>query len=155
MTVVIPGNVISAAQIADPDLWELLLAIAGPESTWRPDAIGDDGCSIGLVQLNTCGGVGTGYSIAQLMDPITNFSIGAQQIRAGLAAGESLYAALWPWRSTRDAALALYQRIQVEGVVAGEPTGGPHANPLPILGEGTGIGALALLVVAAWLLGAL
>lgn len=50
----------------------LALATAQQESGLNPTAVGDNGCSFGLFQLNTCGGEGVGMSQAQLFDPLTN-----------------------------------------------------------------------------------
>lgn len=62
-----------ANQYGVPDrIWE---DIAWNESGYNPNIIGDNGISIGLFQLNTAGGQGTGYSTSSLEDPSTNASI--------------------------------------------------------------------------------
>lgn len=140
----IPAQAILDAKTADSDLWQLLLAIAGPESGYRSDAVGDNGCSLGYLQFNTCGGLGNGHSQAELFNGVNNFRLGAQYIKGRMANGASLYEALQPW-SARDLALALYNRIRSEGI-EGEGSvsvvTGSNAGGTLIL-----IGALALLLI--------
>jgi len=50
------------------------------ESLANPQAIGDGGCSIGLFQLNRCGGQGQGYTVAQLQDPVFNAQLASDAI---------------------------------------------------------------------------
>src|SRR5205823_1081411 len=59
------------------------------ESTGNPNAVGDNGCSIGLFQLNRCGGQGAGYSAYSLRDPATNAQVAAQYIRPAYDAVKS------------------------------------------------------------------
>ena len=132
MTVEIPSYAVADSQAGAGELWQVVLAIAGPESGWNPGAEGD--CklyrggplvpcgtpgatpySFGYLQFYTDGGLGDGHSPATLKDGTTNMRLGAEYIRSRLGQGASLYAALSPW-STRDAAWALYQRIQAEGI---------------------------------------
>jgi len=131
VTVVIPAQAIADAKSADSELWPVLLALAGPESSWRSDAIGDKGCSIGYLQMNMCGGLGTPYSRQELLDGVRNFSLGAQYIRQERAGGKSLYDALWPW-SARPQAWALLRRMESEGIegigAIGVFTGGGNAG---------------------------
>ncbi len=67
----------SAAAFAGTDD-HVAMAIAMAESGFDPDAVGDAGCSIGLFQLNTCGGQGDDYrdNRAALKNPWLNASIG-------------------------------------------------------------------------------
>ncbi len=84
------------------------MGIAGAESSWRPNALGDEAagpthavgprtyntyrdpatgryyCSLGLLQLNICGGQGTGYSPESLLDARTNARIGTSRIAAAV-----------------------------------------------------------------------
>jgi len=115
VAVAVPAQAIADAKAADGELWPVLLAIAGPESSWRADAIGDNGTSFGYLQMHTPGGLGDGHSIAELLDGVTNLRLGAQYIRQRLANGASLYDALSPW-SARPQAWALLQRMENEGI---------------------------------------
>lgn len=163
MAVEIPAQAVAdaragAARAGYPDLWPLLLAVAGPESNWNPQPPGynDDGSSFGYLQLHVGGisplfpgaGLGDGHAAAELLDGPTNFAIGAKIIGDRLAAGASLADALQPW-STRPAALALYDRIRAEGI-AGEAAAGAPANAVPpalaplLIVVGVGFAALIL-----------
>lgn len=133
-----PPAIIEAAQAADAQLWPLLLAIAKYESGYTPEAIGDNGCSYGLLQFNTCGGLGAGHSPENLMDAGYNLRLGAQYIRAQTAAGASLYEALQPW-SVRDRAWAQYQEWGGQGAAPVAGSGGG--------GRGLLLAALAVLVL--------
>ena len=65
------------------------MAIVDAESGFDPNAVGDAGCSIGLLQLNTCGGQGSDYANNRdaLKDPKLNLQIGQPFIaRATLVA---------------------------------------------------------------------
>lgn len=67
---IMEGGSISSAQMA--------LARALSESTGNPDAQSpnpDGGTNVGLYQLDTPGGVGAGYTTAQLQNPVTNTRI--------------------------------------------------------------------------------
>lgn len=149
MAVQIPAQAIVDAKAGAGELWEVVLAIAGPESSWRADAIGDcklykggpivpcttpraQPYSFGYLQMYTDGGLGDGHSAAELLDGPANFRLGAEYIRRRLAGGASLYAALSPW-TTRDAAWALYQRIKSEGI---EPVGSAVAPGPTFTGAG-------------------
>ena len=55
-------------------------AIMEAESSGNPLALGDNGNSVGLFQLNTVGGQGAGYTPALLQDPIINASIAVNSI---------------------------------------------------------------------------
>lgn len=122
MAVQIPAQAIADARAGAGELWQVVLAIAGPESDWHSQAIGDGGCSIGYLQMNMCGGLGSGISKDVLLDGPTNFRLGANYIRGRLNQGATLYDALQPW-SARPAAWALYQRIQAEGIQGISSTG--------------------------------
>jgi hypothetical protein len=117
-----------AAAAGYPDLWPLLLAIARYESTWRTGAVGDNGCSLGYLQFNQCGGLGAGHGAAELFDGVANMRLGAQIIGDRLAAGWSLRDALRDW-TTRDLAIPLYYGYL--DVLAGEPTPTPSPPPAP------------------------
>lgn len=145
----IPAQAIRDAQAADAELWPVLLAIAGPESSWNPGAIGDGGTSFGYLQFHQEGGLGDGHAIADLLNGPYNMQAGAQYIRGRLASGASLWDALQPW-STRPAAMDLLARIQSEGVdgVAGDIRVEPasavaHKSTVAVL---FGIGLLIWLV---------
>lgn len=60
----------------------LALATVIQESGGNPNAVGDQGCSFGLLQLNACAGEGVGYSQQQLLDPVTNLQIGLSALAA-------------------------------------------------------------------------
>lgn len=55
---------------------DISYAFIAAESGFYTRAVGDAGCSSGLLQLNTCGGQGTGYTVEQLWDPVLNLDIG-------------------------------------------------------------------------------
>lgn len=63
--------------------------IAQLESHDDPNAIGDHGTSFGLFQLHW-GGQGTGYTAAQLKDPILNANIGISHMAAPYQKGVSM-----------------------------------------------------------------
>jgi hypothetical protein len=174
VAVQIPAQAIADARAGAGNLWQLVLAIAQPESGWRADAEGDyklvrggqivpswtpgaSPMSFGYTQMYTDGGLGDGYSPAQLKDGPTNFRLAANAIRSTLNGGGSIYDALQPW-STRDAAYALYQRIQAEGIESGgAAVAGPVSLPgdsvnLPVVGNVPTlalVGAAVLLLLAA------
>lgn len=93
-----------------PDKWPILaipmLTNSIRESSLDPKAVGDHGCSIGLFQLNTCGGVGTtalksGWATSkeQLKDPYLNAQIfisrtcgNIKSISSAVAAGDIIRA---------------------------------------------------------------
>lgn len=54
---------------AIPGADRVAVAAALVESGGDPDAVGDNGCSFGLWQINVCGGLGTGHIPANLRDP--------------------------------------------------------------------------------------
>ena len=60
----------------------LVAAVAWRESGHNAAAVGDAGCSCGLMQLNWCGGAGYGYTCQQLQDPATNVYLGARYLGA-------------------------------------------------------------------------
>lgn len=67
--------------LSDP-LWYLTVkAIIAQESGWNPTRVGDDGVSIGLMQINTQAHY---YDTAYLLDPNNNILVGVQ-ILAGCA----------------------------------------------------------------------
>lgn len=60
---------------------EIFLALIQAESGGNPNVIGDSGHSVGLFQLNSAGGSGTGLSVAQREDPVTQFNVMVGQIK--------------------------------------------------------------------------
>ena len=56
----------------------VVMGIVSAESAFDANAVGDAGCSIGLLQLNTCGGQGNDYRDNRdaLKDPQLNLNIG-------------------------------------------------------------------------------
>jgi hypothetical protein len=87
------------------------MAVAHWESRWTPGAIGDNGCSIGYMQWNTCGGLGRGYDRAALLDGSTNARLWVEYVAVHLAAGYDMAAILQPW-SVRDQALAMAEGME-------------------------------------------
>lgn len=152
MTVRIPAQAVADAGTAAPDLADVLLALSGPESSWNPGAVGDDGSSAGYLQLHQSGrsarypspGLGDGHPWASLFDGVTNYRIGAAAIRDRLARnGGNLYDALGYW-STRETAWALLARIRAEGV---EPVGAATAGPAPASRNLAVLGVAAALLI--------
>ncbi len=68
------------------DYVNLVSSIITQESGGNPNAVGDSGCSLGLMQLNTCAGwlPSFGYSGENLFDPQTNILYGCQYLNAQL-----------------------------------------------------------------------
>lgn len=114
---------ISAQERIDP---ALALAVAEEESGFRPDAVGDNGCSFGLYQANRCGGAGTGIPVDALIDPDFNTRQFAQRIHETAASGsyatpgELAAAAQRPYdpRAYADAVNALYRKYVATGPAA-------------------------------------
>lgn len=67
----------------------VLRAIIQAESQWNPNAVGDKGASIGLLQNHMRGGRGTGYTKAQLLDPGFNVRLGMPEIAKWYKQGEA------------------------------------------------------------------
>lgn len=61
------------------------------ESNGNPSAVGDNGKSIGLFQLNTAGGQGSGYAPATLYDPVVNARIAMPAIAEAYYAVKGKY----------------------------------------------------------------
>lgn len=63
---------------------KLVSGIISKESAGDPNATGDSGCSVGLMQLNTCAGwlQSFGYSGEDLFNPATNISYGCQYLNS-------------------------------------------------------------------------
>ncbi len=74
------------------------MGIVMAESGFDPDAVGDAGCSIGLLQLNTCGGQGSDYADNRdaLKDPRLNMQVGQPFIARAV-----LYATQQGWQGER------------------------------------------------------
>ncbi|WP_067929641.1 transglycosylase SLT domain-containing protein [Alicyclobacillus shizuokensis] len=74
------------------------LDIMAVESGGNPNAVGDNGTSFGLFQLHKGGGQGDGYSVSQLLDPLTNAEIAippiARAYKEAVAQGLSGFQAL-------------------------------------------------------------
>lgn len=62
--------------------YNVALQTAMVESNLNPSAVGDQGCSHGLFQLNTCGGEGSGMSMQEMQDPYTNAYTALRQFAA-------------------------------------------------------------------------
>lgn len=62
----------------------IVSGIIEQESGGNPDAIGDNGCSLGLMQLNTCAGWPQqyGYTNDNLFDPAININYGCQYLNS-------------------------------------------------------------------------
>lgn len=120
----------------------VMLAVAGLESGFNPQARGDpcaavglcdqsgqdeEGyCSFGLYQFNRCGGAGSGHPIAALLDAGYNAELAARTMRARYDATGSWYEAIQPW-SVRPTAWTLYQQQAEAGAEA--PAPGPSPRP--------------------------
>lgn len=124
----------------------LALAIAQVESGLNPNAIGDNGHSVGLYQLNDQG-EGAGMSVAQRQDPLTNARVALARVGAvyranpGLDWGQIAAAAQRPanqqaYAARVDAAVAQYGsalgQLHDIATLGGQATLGPTApNPGP------------------------
>lgn len=80
--------------------------IAIAESGGRPNVLGDNGQSVGLFQLNMNGGQGTGYSPAQLADPLFNAQVASAAIASAWNQVKS---------DGKDAATQLVEVMQLSG----------------------------------------
>jgi soluble lytic murein transglycosylase-like protein len=73
-------NRLASLNLSREQIEQVILGIIQKESSGNPDAIGDNGCSIGLMQLNFCAGTpqGAGYQGTKdgLLDPATNIYYG-------------------------------------------------------------------------------
>lgn len=87
------------------------MAVAHWESRWTPGAVGDGGCSFGYMQFNRCGGLGTPYSRAALLDGRTNARLFVEWCAVHLAAGYDMAAILQPW-SVRWQALEMAEGME-------------------------------------------
>jgi murein DD-endopeptidase MepM/ murein hydrolase activator NlpD len=76
---VVQGVLRAAQELGIPS--QLALAIAQKESEFDGSAVGDNGCSIGVMQLNTCGGEGAGLPDYVLHDPYLNARTALQQVK--------------------------------------------------------------------------
>lgn len=166
MSVAIPALAVrdaqeGAARAGYPGVWQILLALAGPESGYnpRPPGYNDDGSSFGYLQLHVGGlsalfpgaGMGDGHATAELLDGPSNMAIGAAHVGAQLAAGRSVAEALAPW-STRPAALALLERIQTEGIATEGGDQGAGGGDVPGGGASTVLVPLAVVAFVAFVL---
>ena len=87
------------------------MSVAWHESRWQADARGDNGCSLGYMQLNRCGGLGAPYSEAELLDGPTSARLFAEYVAVHLAAGYSITDTLAPW-SVRSQALEMMRGME-------------------------------------------
>lgn len=87
------------------------MAVAHYESRWTPTAVGDGGCSFGYMQFNRCGGLGSQYSRAELLDGPTNARLFVEYVAVHLAAGYEMADILQPW-SVRWPAPALAEGME-------------------------------------------
>ena len=75
----VPSNVGSVSDYVD-----LVASIIKRESSGDPNAVGDNGCSLGLMQLNTCAGTPQKFGYIpetdNLLDPTTNISYGCSYL---------------------------------------------------------------------------
>jgi hypothetical protein len=102
--------------------------LAWAESRGNPNAIGDNGCSVGLFQLNRCVGQGTGYTVEQLKDPLFNAQIAAQRIGAA-------------WQQLQSSALPPPELALQVARQSGHPLTGDFASMVTqFLGAGEKIG---------------
>lgn len=146
MALDIPAPAWSWARSGAGGLAPVILALAWAETrgSFDPGAVGDDGCSLGWLQFNTCGGLGAGRPAAELFDPVASAAIAAGYITDRLAAnGGDVRDALEPW-TTRDMALSVLPQIQAEFDAAG-------AGPIAGVGGGAGVVGLVVLGLALWL----
>lgn len=72
----------------------LLLALWWVESGWDPQAVGDGGCSVGLGQLNFCGGAGTTFA---QRDGVTREQVLASPDLQARYSAEYLAGCFWRW----------------------------------------------------------
>lgn len=91
-------------------------SIAIAESGGRPNAVGDGGCSVGLFQLNRCGGQGAGYTPQQLADPLFNARVAAPAIANA-------------WNYVRSSFTGTQQQQAVEVARRSGHPGGSVGNP--------------------------
>lgn len=78
------GNVRVIVAVASADHVSAQTAVADSihESCVSNTSVGDNGCSIGLFQLNACGGEGNGMSVGEREDPWTNAETALTRFRA-------------------------------------------------------------------------
>jgi len=98
-----------------------LANLVSAESSWNPSAVGDDGCSLGLTQQNTC--VHPDITPEMALDPETALTIAAEDIKAGR---ESRYSVCncFAYVSTRVSGLPSMARIT--------PNSTPHVGAVAI-----------------------
>lgn len=88
-----PNTYNAVKSVFDPQgvpeyVWYPILQL---ESGGDPRAVGDNGVSIGLFQLNTAGGQGTGYNKDYLKDPVINAEIASRAIAPAYHAVENQF----------------------------------------------------------------
>lgn len=108
--------------------YNIALAVAVAESGLDPNAVGDQGCSHGLFQLNTCGGEGQGMSLAELQDPYTNALTALRQFAAVAQANPGIVndPGAWAAQAQRPADPTSYaQRVNnlIQSGFGGSPSG--------------------------------
>jgi|SRR5215469_12475315 len=87
---VVQGVLMAARDTGIP--YELALAIVQQESQFNPNAVGDDGCSVGVAQLNTCAGEGVDVPPYMLNDPYQNAKISFTHVKEVMQAHPD-----WTW----------------------------------------------------------
>lgn len=126
----------------------LVSGIITRESGGNPNAIGDNGCSYGLMQLNTCAGwlpgFGPGQDNSMLLDPTTNINYGCQYLNTllnqyqNVAQAISAYNAGSPTTANAGYVSAVLGYIkQLGGFIT--------SNPLILA---AGVGVLAVLAIS-------
>ena len=108
----------------------VLRAIIQAESNWNPNAVGDQGSSIGLLQNNMKGGRGSGYTKQQLLDPNFNVQLGMGEISQWYQRGVE--------KGLSGAALATYVGKYAQRPAAGFEQN--YARAYEQLGGSTGYG---------------
>ncbi len=107
-----------------PDRAATATAVALAESsgrTWVTSPNPDGGTNVGLWQLDTPGGEGSGYSVSQLQDPWTNAQVMAKTTNSGQDWG--------PWQTYVDDTYQAYQPAALTAM---------HSEPASSQSETTG-----------------
>lgn len=108
------ATALGAAQATgQPEIMPYLMSVSWYESRWDPQAIGDNGCSVGYVQFNQCGGMGAPYSREELLDGARNMQLLAEWIAVHRAAGYEIEDILAPW-SVRWPAIRLAESMPLD-----------------------------------------
>jgi len=115
------------------NLWPIIDGIITRESGWSPTAHNTQGeDSVGLFQMNRAGGLGSGYTVAQLLDPNTNAEAALNVIAQRAQAGESTASIFRDWTTAPAAIVGVgnmgtpYQGPSADVIAA---TGAPPTTP--------------------------